>query len=201
MSIAENSYQKLAGNYKTTYLYNGKGSLAFGILGRIHYGTPTWFKVTFNYAGSRTINYFRLEMKYPVITLGIDGSLSIIQDKEKLIKCSRISFKNGFYNNLIIIDNQHYKYITKNANVVGTSGIFWGLSLKYGQILKVNLNFSNEKILLSPSELALEIVATINRDYDYWAASDNINDVIESLKKTNNYNEVYSLINFLLYGE
>ena len=70
-------------------------------------------------------------IKYPVIGFSEGKILQAFHDEDELTNCTPLSLKNGYYNNLLLIDSDGNEITLIGAEKIGNSTPFLGFGYKH----------------------------------------------------------------------
>jgi hypothetical protein len=87
--------------------------------------------------------------RFPVLSLS-RGHFIAFRDLDALTTCGEAGLKSGFFNDLVLLDAEGYRYKVRGTRKLGPSGPFSGFRLLRSRKIKIDLD------LAAPEKLSLE---------------------------------------------
>jgi hypothetical protein len=141
------------------------------------------------------------DLDFPVASFAKDNITFYARDINELTTCSSVGFKNGFYNNLIIVDSRGTKCKVIRAVKAGTVGPFWGFSLLHGRWLRVNLELAKMEEELSLNDFKDKILTVFKKDEFFWDSGGELNELKQFVINANSFKEIISQLCKVFYKE
>src|SRR5262245_16031117 len=89
---------------------------------------------------------------FPVLGLS-RGHLVSFQDEDSLTTCGEAGLRSGFFDNLVLIDANGYKYKVGHVEKLGPAGPFGGFRLLRSRKVKIALDLGTpEKLTLAQTK-------------------------------------------------
>jgi len=82
-------------------------------------------------------------MKFPIIALLNKRHLHFARNEDDISICTKTALKNGFYNNLSIVDSDGVQYVVQDAEKINSVGLFWGYNIFLNQKIRVKLKMAD----------------------------------------------------------
>jgi hypothetical protein len=136
------------------------------------------------------------KIKYPAITFptkGKDKYITVIRSGKDLTDSYSKPLKNGFYNDLKIVDINGLCYTVLSADKIGYRG-FFGFILSD---IKVKLNFDESIGEISLIDFKSLIFKYIELSLDLWTAADNLPQIHRFIKSAKSHEEIINYLNDL----
>lgn len=140
-------------------------------------------------------------LKYPVIAIGKGQVLHFARSAKDLTTCSSKGLKNGYYNNLKIIDSAGKCFLVIKAEKTDTIGPFWGFSLLMGQRLSVKLYFNNQEENILLDNFKALILNLLNKDKYFWNSDGLLMNRKEFVQNAESHSEIISQLTNEFYKE
>ena len=140
-----------------------------------------------------------MEIKYPIIIISRKSHIEFIKNDKDLRRCNKRALKNGYYNNLSLIDSDSNRYSIQRAEIEGSIGILWGFNLLKGQQLKVRLIFDEIVNHIDLNEFQNLLIKVINMDKCFWDSDGNLKERIEFIRNTNSIKDIIAKFTYDYY--
>ncbi len=137
-----------------------------------------------------------MKIQYPIITISGKSHIEFITNDRDLKICNKRALKNGYYNNLTIIDSGSKKIKIQSAKKEGTAGFLWGLNLFKGQQLVVSLNYSEKIERVKLNEFQKLLIKLINKDKYFWDSDNNLKKRIDFIINANSIENILERFTF-----
>lgn len=123
---------------------------------------------------------------FPVLPIATDGSLRTVDTKEGLETCNNMAMRNGYYNEMLIVDSNGAKYrvaAAERGEYVSSWRPF------RGRLLRVHLHLNQEGVatLLDVQNM---VCTSIEAHRDFWAELDEIENIIAIVRATKSIPEL-----------
>jgi hypothetical protein len=115
-------------------------------------------------------------------------------------QCTRLGYKKGYYNNLVIVDSDGRRFTVLGARVLRTIPPTWSLggTLNHllGPRLEVEMNFAPEPpTVLTLDEVKSMIFDCIERNSDFWdEMSDDFDEFRNRLARARSLQQVFTIL-------
>jgi hypothetical protein len=139
-------------------------------------------------------------VKFPAILIDKNNIIHFVRNNIELTTCSVKSWKKGYFNNLIIIDSMGFSNIVEKAVKVGYANAFFGLSLLYGQRIKVKLIFKNGDKTYDIDNFKTLIIKKIIKDKYFWNSGGNYDDIIKEINDKHNIKDIIVNLSNIYYN-
>jgi hypothetical protein len=130
------------------------------------------------------------KMIFPVLTFSRPNVIEFAKDEDRLTRCNRLGLKNGYYNNLKVIDSDGNCFSVSQANKVGTIGPLWGFNLFLEQQLRVRLEFKNSIERITLEDFKVKILNAFDKNKYYWESGGNIDDLKRIVRGSKSHGEI-----------
>ncbi len=127
---------------------------------------------------------------FPVLTFSRPNVIEVAKDADRLTRCNRLGFKNGYYNNLDIIDSNGNSFGVSRAHKVGTVGLFWGYNIFLEQNLRVELEFKQHVEQVTLEAFKDRVLSIFEKDKYFWESGENIDDLKRMVRGSKTYREL-----------
>lgn len=130
-----------------------------------------------------------MKITYPVIAFK-NGHISFHRNNKDLTICNSRGLKNGYYNNLKLIDSNSNEFIIKSAKKIKYFGILWGFNLLKGQQLEVELFFDEKIGFIDLVDFKDLLTIYLKKDQYFWDSDGNFKNRINFVSNSNSIKEI-----------
>jgi len=136
-----------------------------------------------------------MTIKFPVLSFCHNRKfLVFISSKDELTTCTSGALRNGYFNNLMIVDTDGRCFQLTCFRKLGYVGRFLGFSLLFGRRWKIAVDFA------PPSQMTLQefkqtIWDAIDKKPDFWASeTGSQEDMKAKVAKGNTFQEIIEIL-------
>lgn len=113
------------------------------------------------------------ELVYPVILFDEKGYFFVAVDEESLTTMRSSAFKHNRYEGYVIVDCKGRPFKIKHTRFVSSKGIFWGYTVFFDRIIRVEHLLDDEPLDWSFEDAKAKVLRDMKRalhsmDPDYW---------------------------------
>lgn len=133
-----------------------------------------------------------VKINYPI--LAFPKGYVLAYEKEELDICNKTALKNGFYENLYLIDSKLNKFTVYKTKPLRGVPPFWGFRITQSRVIEIDLQLVP---LETPSmtEVRETTIQLINKNRSFWAAGWNIKELESLIRKAESIPEIVDILN------
>jgi hypothetical protein len=106
-------------------------------------------------------------------------------------------YRNGYFNDLTLVDSEGNVFRVSHANKLGYRGFF---GLIHSQI-KVELIFNATLESISLDAFKSKLTKYLKMENDFWSSGDNFNEILSFIKSAKNHREIIEYLTKYFYKE
>lgn len=126
------------------------------------------------------------KLKFPVLSFKNESHLEFYREPKDLTTGTNQGLRNGYYENLSIIDSSGKQYLIKNAEKATHN--FWSI---FSSKIEVRLLFDNSNLNeLSLGEFKVYLQKIINNDRDFWESGMDIQELSSFIESCNDVKSI-----------
>lgn len=127
---------------------------------------------------------------FPVLTFSRPNVIEFAKDIDRLTSCNRLGLKNGYYNNLSIVDSIGNSFVVAHAHKIGTIGPFWGFNIFLEQSLRVELEFEKGVEQLGLDDFKDKVLNVFEKDKYFWDSGGNLDELKRAVRSAKTHGEL-----------
>lgn len=134
------------------------------------------------------------ELVYPVLVFDKEGYFLVAIDEEWLTTINMTTLRRrGGCRNCIVVDSKARAFKIKSTRFVSSKGIFWGYTVFFDRIIRVEHTLEDEPLDWSFEDIKKKVLKQMKRalhsmDPDYWLAE------MRKVKEAQNVREIVEVI-------
>jgi hypothetical protein len=121
------------------------------------------------------------DLKYPVLCF----SRNLIRIKltvDALTTCSKLALRNGYFENLLVIDSAGVGLRVRGAEKLYGVGLFWGYNIFLNQRIKVRLLIEETPLKISVDEVKRHVFHSFKHRHG-WSTRDDFDELRTSIEE------------------
>jgi hypothetical protein len=139
-----------------------------------------------------------VDFEFPVVSFSKTGLMYIAKNIDDLSVCSNRGWRSGFYSGLTIVDSSGMAIKIREARKIGTVGFLWGLSLVWGQRIKVEL-IEEGRDKMAIDRFKERVCRQLEKDRHFWNSGGNLDNSILNIKMLGSHKEINEYLSKVFY--
>ena len=131
-------------------------------------------------------------LRFPVLCFSQNLAL-VTQTEEDLTTCSKVGLRNGYFDNLLLVDSSGRGVRVKGAKKLHGIGPFWGYNMFLNQTIKVELIVAGEPFKVSLEEVKERVLDSFKK-WHGWEARGDFEELRERITNAKTIPEIIRLL-------
>jgi hypothetical protein len=132
------------------------------------------------------------ELNFPVICFS-QNVIRMEKSSDSLTTCSKTALRNGYFENLLIIDSKGVALRITGAKKLHGVGLFSGYNLFLNQRIKVELVSNGEAVQISTPELKQKVLNSF-RNRHGWSSRGDFESLRNSIVNASSITEIITMV-------
>lgn len=131
------------------------------------------------------------DLIFPSLAFVKDGTLFFAMKPQDLLICNEKGFKNGFYNDLFLVDSIGRGYKVNDVHKIKKIGILFGYDIFFEKKYVVNLVLDDQCIQFKLQDFKEKILSAIKNKSFFWNEGENLRSIYNSINNSVTFNELF----------
>lgn len=137
-------------------------------------------------------------LTYPALCFS-QGLVEVASTSNDLVTCTKVALKNGYFNDLLVIDSEGWSHRVRRAEKVRGVGRFWGYNVFLNQRIQVRLYADDEIVQLSVDQTRDNALKSA-RSWQHWEASGDLDELRRRIVRAVSHREIAMIVSSHLAG-